>query len=130
MEGIDDDQEPVDGYAGERERADVHAHALGVRHQVAEGLAEDPAAHEGVQGCEGHGEHAQQHVAQRQVSDEEVGDAVHLPIANDHEDHQHITEDPQHEDDDVEGAEERLHRRIRRHVLQRVAGVARRVGHH
>jgi len=59
MERIDDDQESVDGYAGERERADVYTDALGIRHQVAEGLAEDPTTQEGVQGCEGHGEHAQ-----------------------------------------------------------------------
>lgn len=59
MERVDDHQEPIDGYACQRERADVYTDALGVGHQVAESLTEDPTVHEGVQGGEGHRQHAQ-----------------------------------------------------------------------
>lgn len=126
MERIEDHEEPVDGYARQRERADVHADRLGVGHQVAQGLAEDPAVEEGVQGGEGHGQHAQQHVAEREIGDEEIGDGVHLPVPPDDEDHQHVAEYTEHEDDDVEQAEQDLDRQIRRHVVGLVAGVARR----
>jgi len=55
MKRIDDHQEPIDCYAGQCKRTDVHADALGVGHQVAKGLTENPTAQEGVQRSEGYG---------------------------------------------------------------------------
>jgi len=117
MEWIDDHQETIDSYAGQRESANVYADALGVWHQVAKSIAKYPAAQERVERGERHSQHAQQHVAEREIRDEQVRDSVHLPVAPNDKHHQRVPEDAQEEDAHIERAENELHRSIRRHVL-------------
>jgi len=93
---------------------------------MAKGFTKDPTAHKGIQRGERYGQHAQQHVAEREIRDEEIGDGVHLTVPPDDEDHQHVTEYAQHKDNDVEQAKYYLHRQIWRYVLRQVARVARR----
>jgi len=117
MERIDDHQETIDSYAGQRQSANVHADALGVWYQMAESIPKYPAAQERVERGERHGQHTQQHVAEREIRDEQIRDSVHLPIAPDDEHHQRVPEDAQEENAHVERAEDELHRPVRRHVL-------------
>lgn len=84
---------------------------------MTKGFAEDPTVHESVEGGEGHGQHAEQHVAQREIRDEEIGDGVHLAVSPDDKHHEHVTEYAEHEYNDVEHAEYYLDYQIRRHVL-------------
>ena len=45
---------------------------------LAEDVPEDPLVHEGVEGREGHREEAHEHVADRQVHDEDVGRTLQI----------------------------------------------------
>lgn len=54
---------------------------------------------------------------------------MHLAVSPDDEDHQHVAENTQHEDDDVERAEYCLHHHVRHNVLRVVVAARRRILH-
>lgn len=113
-ERIEYDQKPVHSYAGQRQCADVDADTLGVGHQMTKSVTEDPAAEKGIEGRKGNSQDAEEDVAKSQISDEEVGDRLHLTVASDDEADEGIPEDAQEEDAGVEGTDDQLEREVGR----------------
>ena len=84
---------------------------------MAEDGAEDPPLEEGVQRREGHAEHTQEDVGESQVQDEVVGDGLHRLVPENGVHHQAVAEQPEEEDDRVDGVEAGLHSRLEDKVL-------------
>jgi len=98
---------PVNRDGREREDGDVDRHGLHQEDKIAQKLPENPAPGvEGVGQREGHARGAHQHVGERQVPDEEVGDVVHLLGLADDVEEQVVAEDADEDDQGVAGDDE------------------------
>lgn len=88
---------PVHSYSSEREDGDVDRDWLDEEHQIAHRAAKNPTVWvEGVGESERDASHAHEHVREGQVSDEEVGDVVHLAGSADDIEEQVIPKDAHH----------------------------------
>ena len=76
---------------------------LQISNQNAHNLSEDEVFHEERDEGEGHTEHCQKKVAQRQVQEEHVGHRAHLLVLDYRHDHQDVAYQRQQENDHVEG---------------------------
>lgn len=100
---------PVHANSSESEDRHIHRHRLDEVHQVAHEAAKNPAAWvEGVGQCEGDARGTHQHVGEGQVSDEEVGDVVHLAGAADDIEEQVVAKDAHQSHQGVAGDDEQL----------------------
>lgn len=119
---------PVHSNGSEREDRNVDCDWLDEEHQVAHGAAKHPTTRvEGVGQSERHAGHTHEHVGEGQVSDEEVGDVVHLASSADDVEEQVVPEDAHGHDQRVAGDDERLEGLQQGHVRKLgavVGGVA------
>lgn len=79
----------------------VHTQGLGKWHHVTQHSPELPLIKQSVNQSEGQAYSVHQEVCQGQVSYEEVGHCPHGSVANDHVDDQHISEQPQQNDEGI-----------------------------
>lgn len=100
---------PVHRYSSQSEDRNIDCDRLDEEHQVAHGAAKHPAVWvEGISESKGDAGHTHEHVREGQVSDEEVGDIVHLAGSADDVEEQVISEDANHHHERVTGDDERL----------------------
>lgn len=97
----DDAAVALQGDDGQGEDGHVDAQGLSEGHHVAQHGPELPLVQQGVYQGEGQAERVHQQVRQGQVSDEEVGHRPHVPVADDHVDHEGVPQQPQQDDQGV-----------------------------
>lgn len=115
---------PVHGDSSECEHWHIDCDRLDEEHQVAHGAAKHPTAWvEGVGEGKGHAGHAHEHVREGQVSNEEVGDIVHLAGSADDVEEQVVPKDTHRHDQHVKGDDERLERLQQSHICKLGAAV-------
>lgn len=119
---------PVHSDGCEGEDRNIHCDRLDEEHQVAHWATKNPPVWvEGVRQGERDARDTHEHVRKRQVSNEKVGDVVHLPGSADDVQQQVVPKHPHHHHQDVAGNDERLERLQQSHICKlgaEIAGVA------
>lgn len=118
--GQDDGEVPVDADDGDEEYAPKEANEEEGSRELAHGIVEALMADE-VVSPEGQGGHKEQ-VAQGQVQEVDVGDALGLPAVGESEDHQQISHQTERED---EGVEDRQEDGSKGHNVAQITGLSR-----
>lgn len=96
---------PVCGESGEREHGDPHRGELDKRNQFAPDAAKEPLVHQVTAGVHRGAGQQQQHVAQSQAGQEQVGHGAHGLHRQTRPHQRHVPHQTHHDDDPVDGGD-------------------------